>query len=208
MMYDEWLRMSNPWVVVDAASESDEACQAALTRIIDTMLELQLDFRHKSPGFQPFSVTALTGEVPGGGGRSDQTMLAALRYHPDSEWHKACGGLLRRLPKRQAAAMLLQAARVRPEKVGQSIWMVTARQMVERQETLLQSIGFCCENLLPSNEEMAERLEGLSQEEIEAEPRATHIKPFETVKSLQDCAFRARTTLRKWLKQQEIKKAA
>ncbi|WP_152618935.1 hypothetical protein [Halomonas sp. KHS3] len=67
--------------------------------------------------------------------------LAALRYHPQSEWHKACGVLLDQLPKRQAAAMLMQAARIRPDKMGHSIWMVTARQMVERQEVLLRALG-------------------------------------------------------------------
>lgn len=57
-------------------------------------------------------------------------MLAALRYHPQSQWYKACGVLLDQLPQRQAAAMLMQADRIRPEKMGHSIWMVTARQMV------------------------------------------------------------------------------
>ncbi|TVU89394.1 hypothetical protein [Vreelandella titanicae] len=68
-------------------------------------------------------------------------MLAALRYHPQSQWHKTCEVLLDQLPKRQAAAMLMQAARIRPEKMGHSIWMVTARQMVGRQEVLLRSLG-------------------------------------------------------------------
>lgn len=36
-------------------------------------------------------MTALAGEVPGGGGRNDHAMQAALRYHPQSDWHKACG---------------------------------------------------------------------------------------------------------------------
>ena len=37
--------------------------------------------------------------------------------------------------------MLMQAARIRPEKMGHSIWMVTARQMVERQGELLRCLG-------------------------------------------------------------------
>lgn len=123
------------------AKSDERARDAAVSRIIDIMLELQLDYLHENPGYQPFSVTALAGEVPGGGGRSDQAMLAALRYHPQSQWHKTCGWLLDQLPKRQAAAMLMQAARIRPEKMGHSIWMVTARQMVERQEVLLRALG-------------------------------------------------------------------
>ncbi|GGC83940.1 hypothetical protein [Vreelandella lutescens] len=141
MQFDEWKRVSNPWRVVEAAKTNEAARNAAVARIIDTMLELQLDYRHDNPGFQPFSVTALAGQVPGGGGRSDQAMLAAMRYHPQSEWHKACAKMLDQLPRRQAAAMLMQAARIRPEKMGNSIWMVTARQMVERQEVLLRALG-------------------------------------------------------------------
>lgn len=179
MTYDQWLKVSNPWTVVEAASDSSDACQAALVRVIDTMLELQLDFRHKNPGFQPFSVTALAGEVPGGGGRSDQAMLAALRYHPDSEWHRACAWLLGRLPKRQAAAMMLQAARIRPEKAGESVWMVTARQMLARQGMLLRSLN-------------------LSQ----------GVAPFESVEALEVAARRARTKLRKWLAGNELANAA
>ena len=110
MQFDDWKRVANPWRVVEAAKSDERARDAAVSRIIDTMLELQLDYRHDNPGFQPFSVTALAGEVPGGGGRSDQ-------------------------------AMLMQAARIRPEKMGHSIWMVTASQMIERQEVLLRALG-------------------------------------------------------------------
>lgn len=37
--------------------------------------------------------------------------------------------------------MLMQVAHIRPEKMGNSIWMVTARQMVEWQEVLLRALG-------------------------------------------------------------------
>lgn len=179
MTYDDWNKVGNPWRVVEAASESEAACQSALARVIDTMLELKLDCRHKNPGFQPFSVTALAGEVPGGGGRSDQAMLAAQRYHPDSEWHRACAFMLDRLPRRQAAAMMLQAARIRPEKAGESEWKVTASQMVQRQALLLRSLGM-----------------------------AEGVRPYESVESLQKCARRARTTLRNWIAQQEVRLVA
>jgi len=53
------------------------------------------------------SEKSLAGEIQGGCGRSDQAMLVALRYHTQSEWHKACGVLLNQLPIRQAAAMLM-----------------------------------------------------------------------------------------------------
>jgi len=154
------------------AKSDERARDAAVSPIIDTMLELQLDYRHENPGYQPFSVTALAGEVPGGGGRSDQAMLAALRYHPQSQWHKTCGWLLDQLPKRQAAAMLMQAARIRPEKMGHSIWMVTARQMVERQEVLLRALGL-----------------GLNE----------GVRPFESVEALQVAGKRARKRLWEWL---------
>ncbi|QPI65864.1 hypothetical protein [Vreelandella venusta] len=175
MQFDGWKRVANPWRVVEAAKSDERARDAAVSRIIDTMLELQLDYRHDNPGFQPFSVTALAGEMPGGGGRSDQAMLAALRYHPQSEWHKACGVMLDQLPKRQAAAMLLQAARVRPEKMGASKWVVTARQMVERQEVLLRALGM--------NE---------------------GIRHFESVEALQVAGKRGRKRLWEWLAQGEV----
>lgn len=170
MQFDEWKRVANPWRVVEAAQYDERARDAAVVRIIDTMLELQLDCRHENPGYQPFSVTALAGELPGGGGRSDQAMLAALRYHPQSQWHKTCGWLLDQLPKRQAAAMLMQAARIRPEKMGNSIWMLTARQMVEQQDLLIRALGL--------NERM---------------------RQFESVNALQHAARRARYQLWEWL---------
>lgn len=174
MTYDEWMRVPSPWRVVEAAAGDERARDAAVSRIIDTMLELQLEIRHQNPGYQPFSVTAMFGEVPGGGGRTDQAMVAALKYHPESEWHKACGWLLDQLPSRQAAAMLLQAARCRPGKMGNSQWTVTARQMVERQPALLRSLGLA-----------------LAQ-------------PFESVEALQVAARRARTKLREWLKDEQV----
>ena len=178
MQFDEWKRVANPWRVIEAAQRDERARDAAVVRIIDTMLELQLDYRHQNAGYQPFSVTALMGEMPGGGGRSDQAMLAALRYHPESQWHKACAVLLAQLPKRQAAAMLLQAARVRPEKMGASQWMVTARQMVERQGELLRCLGLH---------------EG--------------VRHFESVNAMQHAARRARTQLWDWLAQGEVQAA-
>ena len=178
MQFDEWKRVANPWRVIEAAQRDERARDAAVVRIIDTMLELQLDYRHQNAGYQPFSPTALMGEMPGGGGRSDQAMLAAMRYHPESQWHKACALLLDQLPKRQAAAMLLQAARVRPEKMGASQWMVTARQMVERQGELLRCLGLH---------------EG--------------VRHFESVNAMQHAARRARTQLWDWLAQGEVQAA-
>jgi hypothetical protein len=178
MTFDEWKRVDNPWRVIEAAQHDERARDAAVSRIIDTMLELHLDCRHEQTGHQPFSPTANMGELPDGGGRSDQAMLAAMRYHPESQWHTACGFLLSRLPARQGAAMLLQAARVRPEKMGGSVWMVTARQMVERQDVLLRCLGLH---------------EGL--------------RHFESVNALQHAARRARTQLWEWLAQGEVKAA-
>lgn len=178
MQFDEWKRVSSPWRVVEAAQTDERARDAAVVRIIDTMLELQLDCRHEQTGYQPFSPTANMGELPGGGGRSDQAMLAAMRYHPESQWHTACAFLLGQLPRRQAAAMLLQAARVRPEKMGNSVWMVTARQMVERQGELLRCLGL---------------QEGF--------------RHFESVEALQVAGKRARLRLWDWLAQGEVKAA-
>lgn len=178
MQFDEWKRVANPWRVVEAAQTNERARDAAVSRIIDTMLELQLDYRHEQTGYQPFSPTAHMGELPGGGGRSDQAMLAAMRYHPQSQWHQACAFLLDQLPRRQAAAMLLQAARVRPEKMGASQWMVTARQMVERQGELLRCLGL--------NEK---------------------VRHFESVEALQVAGKRARQRLWEWLAEGEVKAA-
>ena len=66
--------------------------------------------------------------------------------------------------------MMLQAARVRPDRLGDSQWMVTADQMVERQAVLLRSLGM-----------------------------AEGVRPYESVRALQECARRARATLRGWL---------
>ncbi len=178
MQFDDWMRVANPWRVVEAAQTDERARDAAVSRIIDTMLELQLECRHDNPGYQPFSITALAGELPGVRGRSDQTMLAAMRYHPDSQWHTACAWLMEKLPRRQAAAMLLQAARIRPEKMGNSQWMVTARQMVDRQDELLRLIGL--------NEK---------------------VRHFESVNALQHAARRARSQLWEWLTEGKVKVA-
>lgn len=211
MNYDDWLNVSNPWAVVEAAARSDAARDAAVKRIIDTMLELQLDMRHENIGYQPFSVASMAGEVMGGGGRSDQAMIAAMRYHPESAWRRACAALLDRLPKRQAAAMLLQAARIRPEKMGDSDFMVTARQMIERQDLLLRRIGFRAKTALPDKEELKELCEevsAMSKEEMEMYKPPTPVRPFHTVKALQDCAFKARRLLQVWIEQKEIQGAA
>ena len=184
MTIDDWKRVASPWAVVEAAAEDDNARQAAVARIIDTMLELQLVYRHESVGYQPFSVTGNV-PMPGGGKAVDQCMLAAEKYHPQSQWHTACAWLLRQLPPRQAAAMLLQAARVRPERmahgvVAQTQFAVTAAQLVERQDALLRSLGMA-----------------------EWAPRG-----FESVRAMQDCATRARNRLRDWLKTEKIQQAA
>jgi len=176
---DDWKRMTSPWHVVEAAARYENARQAALVRIIDTMLELQLVCRHESVGYQPFSVTGNV-PMPGSGRAIDQCMLAAERYHPHSQWHTACAWLLRQLPPRQAAAMLLQAARVRPDKMGHSQWAVSAAQMVERQDDLLRALGMA-----------------------EWAPRG-----FESVEALQKCARRARETLRDWLQSEKIQQVA
>lgn len=201
MTRDDYLKMGSPWAVVRAAAVSDAARDAAVSRIIDTMLDLQMVRRHDSVGYQPFSVTGNV-PMPGTGKAIDQAMIAAERYHPTSEWHRVCGWLLDRLPKRQAAAMLLQAARVRPDKMGESDWMVTAAQMVERQGALLQLIGYRSVYLLPGEEEMAKQREGLTAKQIEALPQATAVRPFESVRALQECASRARNRLREWIAQE------
>lgn len=170
MTREEWQRVGNPWRIVEAAQEDEAARDAAVVRIIDTCLELQLVRRHDSVGYQPFSVTGNI-PMPGSGKAIDQAMMAAEKYRPDSEWHQACARLLEWLPRRQAAAMMLQAARVRPGVVGDCQWAVTARQMVERQEVLLRSLGM----------------------------REHVTRPFESVRALQECAARARGRLRQWL---------
>ena len=184
MTIDDWKRVASPWAVVEAAAEDDNARQAAVARIIDTMLELQLVYRHESVGYQPFSVTGNI-PMPGSGRAVDQCMMAAERYHPHSQWHTACAWLLRQLPPRQAAAMLLQAARVRPERMseavgGHSMFMVTAAQLVDRQVELLRALGMA-----------------------EWAPRG-----FESVRAMQDCATRGRNRLRDWLKSEKIQQVA
>ncbi|WP_136247949.1 hypothetical protein [Halomonas borealis] len=170
MERDDWQRVENPWRVLAAAATDEAARDAAVIRIIDTCLEQQLVRRHDSVGYQPFSVTGNV-PMPGSGRNIDQAMLAAERYRPESEWHHACSWLLGMLPRRQAAAMMMQAARVRPEKLGSSMWAVTASQMVDRQVLLLRDLGMA--ELVPT--------------------------PFASVEDLQKAAQRARNRLREWL---------
>lgn len=207
--YDYWLKHRNPWAVIEAAATDSAARDAAVSRLIDTMLELQLVRRHEGIGHQPFSVTGNT-PMPGSGKAVDQAMLAAERYRPDSEWHRSCTWLLGQLPRRQAAAMLLQAARIRPEKMGDSVWMVTARQLVERQAVLLRHIGYACTYLLPGEdeEELAELHQGLTDKEIAKLPTPTPIQPFESVEALEVAARRARKKLRQWLTEKKVAEAA
>jgi len=170
MTRDDWARVSSPWRVVEAAATDETARDAAVIRIIDTMLQLQLEIRHQGVGFKPHSTTGNV-PMPGGGRIVDQVMLAAEHYHPESAWHKACAWMLDQIPRRQAAAMMLQAARIRPDRMGSSIWMVTASQIVERQSVLLRALG----------------MSGYMD------------RPFESVEALQIAARRARNTLRGWL---------
>lgn len=170
MTHDEWLKVANPWRIVEAAAYDERARDAAVMRIIDTCLELKMVRRHDCVGYKPFSVTG-TVPMPGSGRNIDQAMLAAERYRPESDWHRVCGWLLDQMPKRQAAAMMLQAARVRPDKLGSSQWAVTASQMVERQKLLLRDLGMA--ECVPT--------------------------PFRSVEDLQKAAQRARKRLREWL---------
>ncbi|WFM72943.1 hypothetical protein [Halomonas sp. CKK8] len=176
MTRDEWQRVASPWRVLEAAATDETARDVAVIRIIDSCLELQLVRRHDSVGYQPFSVTGNV-PMPGSGRNIDQTMLAADRYRPESEWHSACAWLLDKLPRRQAAAMMMQAARVRPDKLGSSLWSVTASQMVARQASLLRDLGM-----------------------------AEHVStPFASVEDLQKAAQRARKRLREWLADETYK---
>jgi len=140
MTYDDYMRMGNPWAVLRAAPIHEPARDAAVARIVDTMLELQLDRRHISPGWPAMSITALAGEAPGGGGMHDQMLIASQKYSPDSDWHRACASMMKMVPARQMVAMLMQGARVRPGHSG-SAFSVTAKQMVERQGVLMQMLG-------------------------------------------------------------------
>jgi hypothetical protein len=186
MTIDDWKREGNPWRVVEASAKCENAKQAALERIIDTLLELQLERRHEGVGHQPFSVTGNI-PMPGSGKAVDQCMMAAERYRPDSEWHRACKWMMSRLPKRQAAAMMLQAARVRPAKMEDiprdkdgHPFQVTANGLVRKQRELLKSLG------------MGEYIR----------------EPFDSVEAMQKAARRARNRLREWLAQGEISAAA
>lgn len=178
MTFDDWLRVESPWRLIEAAASNETACDAAVSRIIDTMLELQLVRRHDGVGYQPFSVTGNV-PMPGSGQNVDQAMLAAERYRPDSQWHRSCAWLMDRLPKKQAAAMMLQAARVRPGKMGNCLFAVTARQMVDRQNELLIALGM----------------------------REYVIKPYQSVDDLQKAAQRARGRLRSWIGSEEAVEA-
>lgn len=182
--YDQWMRERDVWRVIEAASEDSKARDAAVARIIDTMLEVQLDYSHVSPGWPPISSTALAcaaakGEVMGGGYSDGDSMAAAYtRTWKGSPWHVACHYLMRKLPPRGVAAMLMQAARVRPRKamVG-NWWCKTNRQIFEQQDEALRRL----------------QLKGKA------------ILPFESERAWRWHATEARKVLREWLEAGEIK---
>lgn len=183
MSYDRWLKHRDVWRVIAAAPEDRDAREAALSRIIDTMLEIQLDYSRVSPGWPPVSSTALacaaaSGELMGGGYGSGDPMLTAYgRTWKGSPWHEACAWLMGRMPARSAAAMLMQAARIRPTKrqVG-GWWCKTAAQLLERQEQALQLLGM----------------------------RGLGIEPFDSVRTWQLHAKDARDALREALRTGEV----
>lgn len=182
--FDDWMRETNPWRVIEAAAHDERARDAAVSRIIDTMLEVQLDYSRVSPGWPPISSTSLAcdamrGELLGGGyGGGDPMLLAYGRAWKESPWHCACDYLLRILPSQPAAAMLMQAARVRPmkQRVG-NWWCKTAAQLLEHQDEAFQRL----------------QLKGQG------------IVPFQSVRTWQLHARAARTILRKWLEKDEVK---
>lgn len=176
--YDQWMRHGNVWDVVRAAADDEVARQAAVSRIINTMLEVQLDYSHVAPGWPPVSSTALAcaaaqGELMGGGYGDGDPMAAAYgRAWKGSPWHCACHYLLGKLPSKPAAAMLMQAARVRPkqDRVG-NWWCKTAAQLVEHQDEALRRLQL----------------------------KDKGVAPFESVRTWQLHAKSAREILRRWL---------
>jgi len=142
MTFDDYMKMESPWLVLKAAQHNDAALDAAVARVLDTALEWMLDYRHLNPGWPPVSVTAKAGEAPGGQGKRVDTMLvAAMQLQKDSDWHRACRHMIAGIPIQHAGAMMIQAARVRPELAGTCWWSKTARQLHERQDEALQRIG-------------------------------------------------------------------
>lgn len=163
--YDDWMRVENPWVVAAAAPYSEQAREAAVSRIIDTMLEIQLDYEHVSPGWPPVSSTALAcaaakGELMcGGDGGGDPMLVAYGSAWRDSPWHCACAWLLSQLTPRMAAAMLMQAARVRPRKDRVSnFWSKTNRQLFLHQEEAVRQLGLKGRGVIPFGSERTWRL--------------------------------------------------
>lgn len=179
MSYDEWVRVDNPWRVVEAAASSDAARDAAVTRIIDTMLEIQLDHDHIKPGWPPVSSTALAcaaakGELMAeGGGGGDPMMVAYGRAWRGSPWHCACAWLLSQMTPRMAAALLMQAARVRPkkERVG-NWWCKTARELLAEQGEAVRRLHL----------------------------KERGVEPFGSVRAWQLYAREARELIRAWLR--------
>lgn len=176
MTYDEWMRVRSPWDVVSAAAHDRAAADAAVSRIIDTMLEIQLDYDHVRPGWPPVSSTAqacsaAAGELQYSTGGGDPMMVAYTRTWRESEWHAACAWLMSRLTPRMQAALLMQAARIRPtrQRTG-SWWCQTARELVANQEEAMRRLHL-----------------------------HRGAEPFASVRSMQLYATRARGLIRDWL---------
>lgn len=176
--YDDYMLMSSPWAVIRAAQHSDAAARAAVSRIIDTALEVQLDHEHVRPGWPPVSPTALamaaaSGEHIGGGYSDRDPMEVAIgRAWVGSEWHGACAWLLRQLEPRQAAAVLIQGARVRPAKAGVGNWWCkTIRELHAHQDEALRRL----------------QLKGMG------------VGRFGSVRTLQQCAHDGREALLEWV---------
>jgi hypothetical protein len=142
MTFDDYMSMESPWLVLRAAQHDDTALDAAVARVLDTALEWMLDYRHLNPGWPPVSVTAKAGESPGGQGKRVDTMLiASMQLDKDSDWHRACRHMLSGIPIQHAGAMMIQAARVRPDKEGTCWWSKRASELFAQQDEALQRVG-------------------------------------------------------------------
>lgn len=92
----------------DVEGYDEEATRVYVQRLIDLAGERRYaawDFR---PGWPALSPTALAGEAPGGGGRSEQMVEALRKGWRDSDWHEHALRACDRLPERNNMALMIQ----------------------------------------------------------------------------------------------------
>ena len=92
----------------DRDDYDDEATRVYVQRLIDLAGERRYSAWDFRPGWPQVSPTAMAGEAPGGGGRSEQMLVALERGWRDSPWHTHAASALSQLHESCEMALMIQ----------------------------------------------------------------------------------------------------